>query len=97
MSPAQWRCNCSGHSGPHLCAYVERAVTEANLDDDHQAASFATDPCHGLFCKQASMEAGDKEAQQPRVTKSHSSFRDKLARVLQRVKGTSDCLSNRGC
>jgi hypothetical protein len=47
MPPTQWHCNCSG---PHHSAYVER-VAEANLEDDHQAASFATDPCHGLLCR----------------------------------------------
>jgi hypothetical protein len=47
MPPAQWHCNCSG---PYYSAYVER-VAEANLEDDHQATSFATDPCHGLLCR----------------------------------------------
>jgi hypothetical protein len=72
--------HCSGHSGPHHSAYVER-VAEANLDDDHQAASFATDPCHGLFCRRRCK----------RVTKRHDSIRDRLARVLERVNGTCHC------
>jgi hypothetical protein len=62
----------------HLGAYVER-VAEANLEDDHQAASFATDPCHGLLCRR----------RWKRVTERHDSIRDRLATVLGRVNGTS--------
>ncbi len=62
---------------PHS-AYVER-VAEANLEDDHHAASFATDPCHGLLCR----------CRWKRVTKRHDSIRDRLATVLGRVSGTS--------
>jgi hypothetical protein len=55
MSPAQWRCNCASHGGPHHSAYVEGAVeraAEANQDDhQQQTASFTTDPCQGLYCK----------------------------------------------
>jgi hypothetical protein len=78
MPPTQWHCNCRDHGGPHHSAYVER-VSEANLDDDHQAASFATDPCHGLLCRR----------RWRRVTKRHDSIRDRLATVLGRVSGTS--------
>ena len=78
MPPAQWHCNCSGHGDPHHSAYVER-VAEANLEDDHQATSFATDPCHGLLCRR----------RWKRVTKRHGSIRDRLATVLGRVSGTS--------
>ena len=53
-------------------------VAEANLEDDHQAASFATDPCHGLLCRR----------RWKRVTKRHDSIRDRLATVLGRVNGT---------
>jgi hypothetical protein len=56
-------------------ALLER-VAEANLEDDHQAASFATDPCHGLLCRR-------------RWTKRHDSIRHRLATVLGRVSGTS--------
>jgi hypothetical protein len=43
-------CNCSGHhGGPHHSAYVER-VAEANLDDDHQAASFVRHRPHATAC-----------------------------------------------
>ncbi len=64
---AQWHCNCTGHSGLHPCASVER-VAEANLDDDHQVASLATDPCHGLLCRR----------RWKRVTKRHDIIRDRL-------------------
>jgi hypothetical protein len=53
--------------------------SEANLEDDHQAASFATDPCHGLLCRR----------RWKRVTKRHDSIRDRLATVLRRISGTS--------
>ncbi len=65
MPPAQWHCNCSGHGGPHHSAYVE-PVAEANLEDDHQATSFATDPCHGLLCRRRWKRVTKREARQHR-------------------------------
>ena len=56
-----------GIHGPRHRAYVER-VAEANLDDDHQVASLATDPCHGLLCRR----------RWKRVTKRHDIIRDRL-------------------
>jgi hypothetical protein len=77
MPPAQWRCNCASHGGPRHSAYVESAVeraAEANQDDhQQQAASFATDPCHGLYCKR----------RWKRVMRRHDSIRDSLARTLE--------------
>jgi hypothetical protein len=57
----------------------QERVAEANLENDHQAASFATDPCHGLLCRR----------RWKRVTKRHDSIRDRLATALGRVSGTS--------
>jgi hypothetical protein len=57
---------------------VER-VAEANLEDDHEATSFVTDPCHGLLCRR----------RWKRVTERHDSIHDRLATVLGRVSGTS--------
>jgi hypothetical protein len=77
MPPAQWRCNCASHGDPHHSAYVEGAVeraAEVNQDDHQpQTVSFATDPCHGLYCKR----------RWKRVMRRHDSIRDSLMLTLE--------------
>jgi hypothetical protein len=75
MPPAQWRCNCASHGGPRHSTFVESAVERA-AEANHQqqeAVSFATDPCHGLFCKRRCT----------RVMRRHDSIRDSLVCTLE--------------
>jgi hypothetical protein len=81
MPPAQWHCTCNGHGGPHHSAYVERAA-EASVEDDHQATSFAMDPCHGLLCRR----------RWKRVTKRHDSIRG-TQRYVDQGSGTTPGLA----
>jgi hypothetical protein len=65
-TPAQWRCNCATHGGPHHSAYVEGAVecaAEANQDDHQQQTVSFAKPVPRPVLK-APLEDGDEAARQ---------------------------------
>ncbi len=70
------QCLLGGRAGA-----VERA-DEANQDDHLQrTVSFATDPCHGLYCKR----------RWKRVMRRHDSIRDNLARKRWNWDSSKTC------